>query len=224
MTDKSNVTYYRQLGTDEVKPNTWNPNTMDEENQERLERSITLYDQLQPIIIDENNVIIDGFHRWKQAKKLGKKFVDVYIIKGLTLAQKQDLSLSMNQIKGVQDPYKVAQLLSNIKDEELKGIAQFVLPYNEFEISQMTAMLKEDDERKQEFSDKMANKLDQERQALQITPKEDSEQEHQKGKGVMILFEGEEEFDWLLHLLGVGRGDKRVFTVKQLQEANRGKD
>ena len=61
----------------ELKANDYNPNVVFNNELKLLERSVMLTGWVQPILIDGDDNIIDGFHRWslsKESKRLKKKF------------------------------------------------------------------------------------------------------------------------------------------------------
>ena len=63
---------------------------------EDLERSISKFDVMKPIEIDENNFIITGEMRWRAAKKVGKKTIECKRIIDLTDTQKIERQLHEN--------------------------------------------------------------------------------------------------------------------------------
>ena len=58
----------------DVKPDPTNPNVMSDEKFKALKIGLKEHFPY-PIIVDQNNIIIDGFHRWKAWKELGNKTV-----------------------------------------------------------------------------------------------------------------------------------------------------
>ncbi len=62
-----------------------------------LANSISMVGQLTPILINENNVLIDGLHRLKAIESLGKDVVEVRVVSGIT-----------------QDDHFLIELLSNM--------------------------------------------------------------------------------------------------------------
>ena len=49
---------------DSIRPNDYNPNVVDEREMDLLEQSILTNGWTMPIVVGEDNVIVDGFHRW----------------------------------------------------------------------------------------------------------------------------------------------------------------
>lgn len=62
-----------------LKPNSWNPNRMSEQEFELLLRSIEEDGFTQPILVNKDNVIIDGEHRWRASNTLG--MIEVPVIR-----------------------------------------------------------------------------------------------------------------------------------------------
>jgi ParB-like chromosome segregation protein Spo0J len=61
-------------------------------------RSIKMFGQIRPVVIDENNMILAGNGLIMAMKKAGKDQVDVYRIEGLTENQKKKLMIADNKI------------------------------------------------------------------------------------------------------------------------------
>ncbi|MCG6158335.1 DNA modification methylase [Rubinisphaera margarita] len=79
-----------------VKPYEQNPRK-NEQAVEQVARSIEEYGFRQPIVVDEQGVIICGHTRWKAAKRLKLKQVPVHVATGLTEAQIRAYRLADNK-------------------------------------------------------------------------------------------------------------------------------
>jgi len=79
-----------------VKPYPQNPRINDSAV-DAVARSIQEYGFRQPLVLDEDGVIIVGHTRWKAAQKLGLEKVPVHVAKGLTPAQIKAYRLADNQ-------------------------------------------------------------------------------------------------------------------------------
>jgi len=88
--------------TSEIKPNTYNPNTIDEKKFTALVENIKKFGYLQPILIDDKNTIIDGEHRWKAAQAAGMDKIQCVIYQGNgdIKEYRKLLTLSMNNLRG----------------------------------------------------------------------------------------------------------------------------
>ncbi|MFO7958103.1 MAG: ParB N-terminal domain-containing protein, partial [Candidatus Brocadiia bacterium] len=71
---------------DEVKPYEQNPRQNDEAV-EAVANSIREFGFRQPIVVDEDGVIVAGHTRFKAAQKLGLEKVPVHVAEGLTPEQ-----------------------------------------------------------------------------------------------------------------------------------------
>lgn len=66
MTDPINSIQWLDAGT--LKANHYNPNVVMNTELRLLERSILQTGWIQPILVNANRIIIDGFHRWSLSK------------------------------------------------------------------------------------------------------------------------------------------------------------
>lgn len=64
----------------------------------RLEQSIQQFGFTNPLLVDENNIILAGHARWQAAKALGLKSVPVIVLGGLSEAKKRAYVLADNKI------------------------------------------------------------------------------------------------------------------------------
>jgi len=69
----------KEINIDEIKPYKNNPREISNEAVEKVVKSIKVFGYNQPIVVDNDNVIVVGHTRWKALKKLGRE--KVYIIK-----------------------------------------------------------------------------------------------------------------------------------------------
>ena len=58
----------RWVQADTLDPNTWNPNRVHLAELRLLERSLLSTGWLQPLLVNPDRLIIDGFHRWRLAQ------------------------------------------------------------------------------------------------------------------------------------------------------------
>ena len=61
-------------------------------------RSVEMFDQIRPIVVDESGEIIAGNGLYEALVGLGRESADVYIMRGLTPVQKKKLMLADNRI------------------------------------------------------------------------------------------------------------------------------
>lgn len=108
-----------KINVDKIKPNTWNPNQMTEEQERYLEQEYKRIGYVQPILVrpkDNYYEIIDGEHRWRIAKKVGLKEIECVVIE-LSEEEAKLTTINMNKIKGVDNPIKLAELLEELKTD-----------------------------------------------------------------------------------------------------------
>ena len=86
----------KQLKLKDLVPYINNPRK--EQAVDKVASSIKEFGWQQPIVVDENNVIIVGHTRYQAAKKLNLKTVPVQIAKGLTDAQTKAYRLADNKL------------------------------------------------------------------------------------------------------------------------------
>ena len=105
-------------------------------------RSIEMFGQIRPIVIDENNTVLAGNGLLIALKEMGKETADCYVVQNLTPNQKKKLMLVDNKIfeLGVND--------SNVFDELLRELdGDIDIPgYDEELLKVLTANAKEADE------------------------------------------------------------------------------
>src|SRR5262245_23679867 len=70
---------------------------------EAVARSIAEFGFRQPIVVDENGVIVVGHTRYKAARKLGLETVPVHVAKGLSPAQARAYRIADNQTATIAD-------------------------------------------------------------------------------------------------------------------------
>ena len=65
VTEGDPVDTIRWVPADTLDPNTWNPNRVHAAELRLLERSLLSTGWLQPLLVNPDRLIIDGFHRWR---------------------------------------------------------------------------------------------------------------------------------------------------------------
>ena len=106
------------LPIEQLKPYEKNPRTITPEELEKLKRSITTFGLIDPLIIDDNNMIIGGHQRLKAAAELGIANIPVVKLTGLSEDQKKTLNISLNKISGEWNEQVLFQLLEEIKKSD----------------------------------------------------------------------------------------------------------
>lgn len=95
-----------------------NPNTMNERESDALSQSISMFGIAEPLVIDEENMIIGGNHRAESIiPLLGEDFdVPVTQVIGLTQDEKGKLGLALNKIHGSNDQARLQALIETFDD------------------------------------------------------------------------------------------------------------
>lgn len=120
----------KNINVDQIVPDSANPNEMTEDEMDRLAKSLDVYGFLYPVIIDKNNKIIDGHHRFFIYQRKGLKQVPCITMEFKSESERRLLRQSLNKIHGVHEEEKdLAELELIIKDdaqllEELIGVTQ----------------------------------------------------------------------------------------------------
>ena len=69
-----------------------------EQQLKEFQRSVTMFGQIRPIVVDENNVILAGNGLYDTLLMMGEETADVYVYPGLTENQKKKLMIADNKI------------------------------------------------------------------------------------------------------------------------------
>lgn len=88
--------HVEQRPIDDIRPYEGNPRRNDAAV-DAVAESIRLFGVRQPIVVDEDGVIVVGHTRWKAAKKLGLKTVPVHVAADLTSEQRRAYRLADNK-------------------------------------------------------------------------------------------------------------------------------
>jgi DNA modification methylase len=109
---------YRPIG--EIIPYENNSRTHSAEQVKQIEKSMLEFDVYNPILIDENNIIIAGHGRLEAAKNLGMAELPTIVLAGLTEAQRRALTIADNSIalNSGWDEEKLAEELAFLQDED----------------------------------------------------------------------------------------------------------
>lgn len=100
----------------ELQANDYNPNVVLSPELKLLEFSLLKQGWIQPILISEDNIIIDGFHRYwistnnKAVIEKYKYFIPVVILK-LTEAERMLLTIRINRAKGNHIAFKMHEIV-----------------------------------------------------------------------------------------------------------------
>lgn len=107
-------------------------------------RSIQMFGQIRPIVIDENNVILAGNGLYETLLQMGHTDADCYIVSGLTEKQKKKLMLSDNRIfnLGVDDMAAFDAFVMELKDDlDIPGFDEDMLKTLVMDTSEADALI-----------------------------------------------------------------------------------
>ena len=93
-------------------------------------RSIKMFGQLRPIVIDENNIVLAGNGLLMALRKMGKETAACHIVTGLTENEKKKLMLADNKIAalGEEDQFAFEETLRELSgDIDIPGYGAEIL-------------------------------------------------------------------------------------------------
>ena len=123
-------------------------------------RSVEMFGQIRPIVIDENNVMLAGNGLYETLLSMGRTEADCYVVEGLTENEKKKLMLADNRIfdLGVDDMKAFDEFIAELGDDlDVPGFDDELLRSlvaNEAEIDEMMSsygLITED--KKEEIAD-----------------------------------------------------------------------
>jgi hypothetical protein len=103
-----------------VRPYGRNPRTIPEAAVEKVAGSIKAFGWRQPIVVDEEGVILAGHTRFKAAQLMGSARVPVHVAEGLTVAQAKAYRLADNRVAEETD-WNHGDLKLEVADLQLSG-------------------------------------------------------------------------------------------------------
>lgn len=107
----------------------------------KFKRSIEMFGQIRPIVIDEAGTILAGNGLYEALSAMGRTEAECYVAAGLSESQKKKLMLADNRIfsLGVDDLQGFDEIIAGLDDLDVPG-------YDEDLLKTLTADLKEADE------------------------------------------------------------------------------
>lgn len=111
-----------------------------------FERSIKMFGQIRPIVVDENNVILAGSGLYDTLVRMKKKTADVYVFDGLTENEKKKLMIADNKIfsLGIENIDTLNSFFEEMKgDLDIPGFDEDILNQMVFEAEDITDKLSE---------------------------------------------------------------------------------
>jgi len=119
---------------EELRPNPWNPNKMDEATYAKETESIKKFGMAVPITVrkhaDGGYEIIDGENRWKVLADLKYRYAPIWSLGWLDDAVAKQLTIVLNEVKGSPEKDKLSDLLKDLLKSETTEELLTVLPYS----------------------------------------------------------------------------------------------
>ena len=123
-----------------------------------FKRSVEMFGQIRPIVIDENNMILAGNGLYETLLALGRETADCYIVKGLSENEKKKLMLADNRIfdLGVDDMKVFDEFIAELGDDlDVPGFDDELLRSLAADVAEVDTMMSEygliDDDRKEKM-------------------------------------------------------------------------
>lgn len=131
--------------TDLVKPEK-NVRIHTEQQLKEFRRSVDMFGQIRPIVIDENNVILAGNGLYDTLTSMGKETADVYQYENLTENQKKKLMIADNKIfsLGIENLDTLNSFLEDMQgDLDIPGFDEEILKQMVSEAEDITDKISE---------------------------------------------------------------------------------
>lgn len=114
------------LDRDLLKPNNYNPNKVAPPELKLLKISILEDGWTQPIVINADYTIVDGFHRWtvsghKEISELTDGKVPVVILNDTDENQKKMATIRHNRARGTHGVLEMSKIVTDMVDDGLTG-------------------------------------------------------------------------------------------------------
>lgn len=141
------------------------------------ERSVKMFGQIRPIVVDENNEIMIGVGLYDTLVRMGYEEADVYQMSELTSAQKKKLMIADNKIfnLGVENLEVLNEFIEELKDDlDIPGFDEDILKEMVADAEEVTATIMEygklDEDEIQEIRS-IGEKQEERRENVQIESK-----------------------------------------------------
>lgn len=117
-----------------------------EQQLKEFQRSVKMFGQIRPIVVDENNVILAGNGLYETLIAMGKEIADVYKYDNLTENQKKKLMIADNKIfsLGIENLDTLNSFLEDLQgDLDIPGFDEDILKQMVSEAEDVTEKLSE---------------------------------------------------------------------------------
>lgn len=123
-----------------------------------FKRSVEMFGQIRPIVVDEDGVILAGNGLYETLLALGRETADCYIVKGLSENEKKKLMLADNRIfdLGVDDMKVFDEFIAELGDDlDVPGFDDELLRSLSADVAEIDTVMSEygliDDDRKEKM-------------------------------------------------------------------------
>ena len=117
-----------------------------EKQLKEFRRSVGMFGQIRPIVVDEGGIILAGNGLFEAMKSMGLTEADCYVVSGLTESQKKKLMLADNRVfnLGVDDMEALDAFVQELKDDlDIPGFEEDLLQAMVMEAEEATQALME---------------------------------------------------------------------------------
>jgi DNA modification methylase len=116
-----------ELNVNDIKKDPTNPNTMTLEQERGLEKSIVKFGRLKHIVVDQDNVLIDGEHRLEVEKANGTQTVNVIQVNVKDEIERKMMRETLNKLHGTYNKEKESsELLAIFENQKLDELAELL--------------------------------------------------------------------------------------------------
>jgi DNA modification methylase len=116
-----------ELNVNDIKKDPTNPNTMTLEQERGLEKSIVKFGRLKHIVVDQDNVLIDGEHRLEVEKANGTEKVNVIQVNVKDEIERKMMRETLNKLHGTYNKEKESsELLAIFENQRLDELAELL--------------------------------------------------------------------------------------------------
>lgn len=92
-------------------------------------RSVKMFGQIRPVVVDENSVVLAGNGLVEACRRNGEENIIIYRIEGLTEAEKVKLTIADNRVYalGLDDNESMLRIISELQDFDIPGFEEGLL-------------------------------------------------------------------------------------------------
>lgn len=135
----------KHLPLAKLSPNNWNCNKMSEQMEQKLRAYVQQEGLVQAVVArpigKDQFEIVDGYHRFEIAKKLGFKTIPCVIL-NLDDKRARILSINMNELKGQPVQNLLAEIIHDLNKESPLEDLEKILPYSREELDDTLELLR----------------------------------------------------------------------------------